>query len=267
MKLLLLSDLHLEFQPFEPPPCHWDAVVLAGDIGWPGDAAVRWAGRVFAGRPVLYVPGNHEYYDATADTMRRRMRDAARESGVQLLDRGTATIGPVRFLGCTLWTDFALRIAAVGATLPESTDRREAMARSARRVADYRCIGITPRTGSAPRTLVPADTLRWHRRERRWLAAELAQPHPGPTVVVSHHGPHRGSLAQRFAHDIVSTAFISELPETYFQTPSLWVHGHTHTSFDYRVGRCRIVCNPRGYPFAGGVPENPAFRPDCVVEV
>ena len=27
----------------------------------------------------------------------------------------------------------------------------------------------------------------------------------------------------------------------------LWVHGHTHSSFDYNIHGTRVVCNPRGY--------------------
>jgi len=27
----------------------------------------------------------------------------------------------------------------------------------------------------------------------------------------------------------------------------LWTHGHTHEDFDYEIGTCRVVCNPRGY--------------------
>jgi hypothetical protein len=27
----------------------------------------------------------------------------------------------------------------------------------------------------------------------------------------------------------------------------LWTHGHTHHEFDYMIGTCRVVCNPRGY--------------------
>ncbi len=46
----------------------------------------------------------------------------------------------------------------------------------------------------------------------------------------------------------------------------LWVHGHTHSSHDYRVGPCRVVCNPRGYQtLEMPQPENAAFRVDMVV--
>jgi hypothetical protein len=46
----------------------------------------------------------------------------------------------------------------------------------------------------------------------------------------------------------------------------LWVHGHTHDSFDYTLNGTRVVCNPRGYA-RGGVNENPFFDPNLVVEV
>lgn len=59
MRIYLLSDLHLEFEPFEPPVMDADVVVLAGDIHMKG-RCVDWAVEVFS-CPVLYIPGNHEY--------------------------------------------------------------------------------------------------------------------------------------------------------------------------------------------------------------
>ena len=43
---------------------------------------------------------------------------------------------------------------------------------------------------------------------------------------------------------------------------ALWIHGHTHTFFDYVVSGTRVVCNPRGYP---GEPTG--FVADFVVTV
>jgi len=170
-------------------------------------------------------------------------------------------IGDVRFLGCTLWTDFELRIDM--AKGPRS-DRAHAIATAQQAMADYRTIGWQDR--GTPRRLTPHDTLRLHQQHRAWLQLRLAEPFDGPTVVITHHGPHRGSLAPRFAADWVSAAYLSELPPSFFQVPSLWLHGHTHSSHDYRVGQCRIVCNPRGYQTAAMPrPENSAFRADFVV--
>ena len=72
--------------------------------------------------------------------------------------------------------------------------------------------GATRPAQRTPRKLTPHDTLRLHRQQRQWLQDKLAEPFAGPTVVVTHHGPHRQSLAPRFAADWVSTAYLSELP-------------------------------------------------------
>lgn len=55
MKVLVYSDLHLEFRAFEPPQVDADLVVLAGDISVRGQG-VTWANQTFT-CPVIYVPG------------------------------------------------------------------------------------------------------------------------------------------------------------------------------------------------------------------
>ena len=269
MKLLLLSDLHLELSPLRlPPSLDFDVAVLAGDIVCPGRRLPEWVAATPAlqcARAVVAVSGNHEFYDGALQTEASAMQQAAATLAappLHLLDASEVRIDGVRFLGCTLWTDFALRIDTADG--PQS-DRERGIVTAAWAMADYRC--VTWGQGSAaPRALTPHDTLRLHRQQRLWLQHKLAEPFDGPTVVVTHHGPHRGSLAPRFAADWVSTAYLSELPESFFEVPVLWVHGHTHSSHDYRVGRCRVVCNPRGYQTAAMcAPENAAFDPARVV--
>jgi len=46
----------------------------------------------------------------------------------------------------------------------------------------------------------------------------------------------------------------------------LWIHGHTHDSFDYVLNGTRVVCNPRGYA-RNGVNENPLFDANFLVEI
>ena len=168
-----------------------------------------------------------------------------------------------------MWTDFELRIDTAEGPV---SDVSKGMAAARRSMVDYRTISVVdaaPAAGASTiRKLTPEDTLVLHHRHRAWLQQALAEPFDGPTVVITHHGPHRGSLAPRFAADWVSTAFISELPRSFFDVPVLWIHGHTHASFDYRVGRCRVLCNPRGYPIGRMVvPENPRFDAGLVVEL
>ncbi len=288
MKLLVLSDLHLEFTPMAvPAEADFDVAVLAGDIVCPGSKALAWAQQFSAvqrARAVLLVPGNHEYYDCVMTDELAAMRRGAEHAAnppVHVLDRDAVVIGGVRFLGCTLWTDFALRIDT---TTGPVSDVNRGIAAARRTMVDYRTISVrddesapdgpdVPDVPDVPnpataRKLTPEDTLVLHRAQRAWLQQALAEPFDGPTVVITHHGPHRGSLAPRFAADWVSTAFINELPPSFFEVPVLWIHGHTHASFDYRVGGCRVLCNPRGYQLGRRVvPENPRFDASLVLEI
>jgi predicted phosphodiesterase len=259
MRLLILSDLHLEVWRENAPAIHPDlsrpdVVVLAGDIDQP-ERALAWAERKFAGLPVVYVSGNHEAYGRTWEgALRELARQGRDSSNVRLLDRGEAAIGDVRFLGATLWTDYEL----FGKETKEA-----AMAAAEPVMLDYRRIGMED---GAPRMMTPADTVRLHRADLAWLEERLARPFAGRTVVVTHMSPSMRSVAPRYAEDLVSAAFASRL-EALAERADLWVHGHTHDSFDYRIGRCRVVCNPCGYIRRDGRAENPAYDPNLIVEI
>lgn len=274
MKLLILSDLHLEVcRKFAAPKSlDFDAVILAGDIDAPGWRGIRWAARTFASTPILLVAGNHEYFGQRADLAVHAMRQAATDLGVHFLDRSTVVIGGIRFLGCTLWTDFCLAIkgrAGVLVANPQAC-RLEAEANMPDyrfvRVADSRAVPGS-RRATVGRLLDGEDTLRYHRRDSSWLHQALAEPFAGITVVVTHHAPHWRSVSAQFQQDHLSGAFASDLPEHFFAVPTLWVHGHTHDSFDYSVGQCRVVCNPRGYVVDGADGGNPNFRDRMVIDV
>jgi hypothetical protein len=114
----------------------------------------------------------------------------------------------------------------------------------------------------------PDDAIRLHAEQKAWLEEKLVEPFDGLTVVATHHAPHRGSLASRFAKDPISGAFVSGLPKKLFEVPVFWVHGHTHDSLDYRLAGCRVVCNPRGCVLGDDSrPENAALNPKLVIEV
>lgn len=85
--------------------------------------------------------------------------------------------------------------------------------------------------------------------------------------MVTHHAPHRKSLAPRFADDWSSGGFVTEMLSEFCRVPMLWVHGHTHDSFDYQVDDCRVLCNPRGYMNRHGEFENMEFNSRLVVEI
>ncbi|MGE0311776.1 MAG: metallophosphoesterase [Lautropia sp.] len=258
MRLAVFSDLHLEFEPFVPAPAarSADVVVLAGDIH-NGVAALQWARRTFPEQPIVQIAGNHEFFGAQWQALLAELRREARTLGIHFLENDALVLDGVRFLGATLWTDFAL-YARPGR--PLSMDAQTAREVLGRRMVDFSAIRWEART------LDPADSVALHLQTRRWLEASLARPHDGPTVVVTHHLPTIHSVAPAFVTAVSNAAFASDLDDL-FGPVSLWIHGHTHHSFDYRRGSTRIVANPRGYPMRDGRLENPAFDPGLVVEV
>lgn len=278
MKLLVLSDLHLGFGPFRVPDADFDVVILAGDITVPASKVPFWACRETNfgdSTPIVFVPGNHEFYGGVASSTLTSMRQASAGTNFHTLDCGQVVVGGVRFLGCTLWTDFSVRIDTPQG--PRSDAERSAK-EAALVLADFRAIRVTDASGgttwegrsrSGRRPFTPEDLMALHREHRAWLSVKLDEPFDGPTVVVTHHAPHRGSLAKQYSADWVSGAFVNELPQDFFKVPVPWIHGHTHTSFDYTVDQCRVVCTPRGYMRGSSqqVPENEQFDPALIIEL
>ena len=264
MQIQIASDLHLEFlersfpsERLVSPAPGAEVLVLAGDIG-NGIAALRH----FADWPVpvVYVAGNHEFYDAPLPAMREKIRSECAMLGIKFLDNEVAAFGDVRVLGATLWTDYCLP----GNNLTHS----QTMDMAARGINDHHLIRI------GRNSFTPADALALHNESRAWLKSELAKPWLGKTVVVTHHGAHLLSVHPRYIENPLNPAFCSDMSQL-MPGVDLWLHGHVHDSFDYQVGRCRVVANPAGYVknrgWARSVSEfdfeNPGWNAALVVEV
>lgn len=253
MKIALFSDLHLSVHPLTLPTPDADVVVLAGDLQRPAQA-MAWARQM--GKPTVFVAGNHEFYGSDLVTTMALLNTHAQGSDVRVLERSEWRHGGVRFLGCTLWSDYRLFSS------PEQ--REEGLHKAQEFVRDFSRIGVSP---DFPDRFTPAVSQMLFDQSVAWLEERFAESFDGPTVVVTHFAPARGSIAQQFAGSPLNACFVSDLEEriTRWQ-PALWLHGHVHDSFDYVVGATRIVANPRGYA-PQGVVENKAFAPDLVLHV
>lgn len=252
MKLWILSDLHLEVEALAEPlvePDGADVLVVAGDVVNSIAKGIRWLSESVS-IPVVYVAGNHEFYrNSVIEGLEEGKAEAARHPNVHFLDDDVVVIDGVRFIGATLWTDFRL----MGGQPLAMEHARGAM-------NDYRAISW--RKKPSWERFLPRHSYDMHERSRAFIATALKVPFDGPTVVVTHHCPHPGSVADRFRGDLLNAAFTSDLTDVIeIGRPDLWVHGHTHDPFDYDVEGTRIVCNPRGYGR-----ENPAFNRHLVID-
>ncbi len=255
MRIQILSDLHLEYGGDIPPLAPGaEVVVLAGDLAPAKHRAVRLVAEIWKDAAhILYVPGNHEYYGSRIAEAQRRLALDCAEWGVTLLDTAAVTIGRVRFIGATLWTDFRLYGE------PRELDAHRLVGLG---LNDF-CGSIR---GASWRNFTTWESAHRHARDLAFIEAELEQAGKDglETVVVTHHAPSPRSIHDRYVGDALNPGFASDLEAVIrrFQ-PALWIHGHVHDAVDFTIGRTRVLANPLGI----GPAEEADFTPDLVVEV
>lgn len=242
---------------WQPPALGVDVVILAGDIGL-HTQGIEWAADTFltgsASPIVLYVAGNHEYYDADIYELAEDMRQAAKQNRVVFLDNDAVDIAGVRFLGTTLWTDFRL-YGSQGWTA-----RSINVAKSS--LSDY------SRIRKPGGVIEPDDTIALHRKAAAWLSRNLAKPFPGKTAVITHFAPHRGCVAAEYDGDVLTPYFVVDMePLMSPHRIDLWAFGHTHYNVDFvtKYG-CRVVSNQLGYPLKK-CPPSSGFCPTLTIEL
>ena len=276
MRIQLFSDLHLErypdFQPHVAPDT--DVVVLAGDIGSyqagsrldTADFGLERFSPLRPGAPraqVLFVPGNHEFDGLDYDEAYARLRATCARLGIVWLDREIVTVGTVRFVGTTLWSDFD---ALAG---NHDLTKRLQLRDKAFRAANYYLSKNSTLRGGEP---VLAEGLREIALAcQAWLGQALALPFDGTTVAVTHFAPSLQSADPRYGVTPGTAGFCNSL-DGLLPLANLWLHGHLHCLNDYvvagtdegRAWSCRVVANPLGYRSKG---EQEGFRPALVIEV
>jgi len=284
MRVQLLSDVHWEANPaFVPTPAPGaDLLVLAGDVGSyqtraHGEVMTRpdWGLQAFSPlpqhgawpTPVLYVPGNHEYDGLDWDEAHAGLRAACDRLGIRWLERETAVIEGVRFVGTTLWSDYDALAAVPGQRrgrvrpIADAQAHRLQQRERAFRAANFHLTKMATRRDGR---LFDAAAMREEAlRCQAWLRAALAEPFDGPTVVITHFAPSLRSADPRYGLQPGTAGFCNALDDL-LPLADLWLHGHLHCPHDYRVGRCRVVANPLGYADKG---EQGGFAPTVLIDV
>lgn len=235
MKVSVFSDLHIEFENWKADSLNSDLIILAGDIHTKHHG-VLWAKESFEA-PVLYVPGNHEFYGGNIQSITRKMHAAAQGSNIRVLDNDSFLFNDVLFIGATLWTDFKL--------FENKQSYSKEVARTS--INDFNRIRVED--SGRYRKLTPEDTITFFNRSVQFIESQLKRIDVTRKVVISHHAPSVRSENPKYINSVLSPAFISDLEQLILDyQPELWIHGHTHHSVDYKIGKTRVVSNQKGYP-------------------
>lgn len=263
----LVSDLHLEFGSLDLPVMDNEdqqILVLAGDVGLAAKSFTyapyleEWAERF---REIIYICGNHEHYGTSLLRSLDKIKTEVQRLGlenVNVLEQEVVHFDDVSFVCATLWASF-------------NQGDPLCMYDSQLWMNDHKKIRIGPSVIDAyKRSAMPQDLYLIHVKTRNWIFPAIKQEREvGQKVcVVTHHMPSFQSVHESFRsgqHTSLNGAYASELDYNIVETdPTLWIHGHTHFSFDYMIENTRVINNPRGY-----YPDdlNSEFNPTLVVEL
>jgi Icc-related predicted phosphoesterase len=254
LKVQIMSDLHIGYPGASGFPAlapGADLVMIAGDTCEGLRLAVGLMRDAYPATEIVAVAGNHEFYRTEYSEELEAARECARELGVHLLENGTVTFGRLRVIGATLWTDYSL----FGESL-----RLPAMRTASETMRDHRRIKWDRNPWKRFR---PQEAHMLHVRSRAYIEAELAKPHDGPTLVLTHHAAVVEALEPQLRGRMISAGYASDLGSMIDRyQPEYWISGHTHFPMDHRRGRTRLISNPCGYG-----DELSSFDPAFTIEV
>ncbi|MCS3870629.1 Icc-related predicted phosphoesterase [Chryseobacterium ginsenosidimutans] len=232
MKIQIISDLHQEFGLTDLSFDNADLVILAGDVNL-RTKGIEWIKTKISDKPVIYVLGNHEYYKGSYPKTLNKIKEAAQNSNVFVLEDSFVDIDGIRFHGATLWTDFSI-----------FGDPRYYGMTCQSLMNDYKYIRRDP-SYSKMRTI---DTFKIHQFSKAWLQKSLENSQGLKNIVVTHHAPSIQSVPEKYKNDPVTSAYASNLEDFILEyQPLYWIHGHIHTPSRYKIGETEVICNPHGY--------------------
>ena len=250
MRIQYVSDLHLEFGGSEVidqiGECESDCLVLAGDVSVHKNIAqaIRCIYEV-SKKPVIFVPGNHEYYDTSRKFQDEHFRNAWKtDPDVHYLNEGCLRLDGVVFIGATGWWDESYGPVKTKQVLNGMSDF------------------------SAIADIEAADWgVSWGKQAHRFFQQELERCSSlnSKIVCISHNAPTRMSVLPHYDEHYLNACYANDwLHFLQDYKPDLWIHGHMHDTLDYCVSNTPVICNPRGY---FGIALNKDFDPCKSIQI
>ena len=238
----------MEFADYQIPPLETDkddVLILAGDIGLVDTPSTfkrvkEWVeSKRF--KEVIHICGNHEYYGSSILRARTKLREEIFKDlpGAHVgVENQVIRVDDTSYICATLWTNYNGGNPVIMQIVRGALN-------------DYRYI----RTGNYGdpylRRINPHDLFNEHMISKDFIFKSIEEEKNidgQKIVVVTHHGPTTLSVHDQYKGDPVNWGYVSDLwTKVADAEPDIWVHGHTHHSFDYMVEKTRVITNPRGY--------------------
>jgi len=234
MKIQIISDLHIEFGEFDIPIVDRDVLVIAGDFN-SARQGLDIIKKQCQHSPVILVLGNHDFYNDSINEV-CDFWEKQNINNFHFLNNDNVVIDDVNFIGSTLFPDFL-------------NGNPTSMIACQQNIADFNQIY---RNSQHDTHIKPGDYMALSIRDKEYVKKTLNESTLEKNVVVTHFLPSDKSIdsiyKERTNSMLLNGAFLADIePFIQYCQPDLMIHGHTHCSLDYYIGKTRIVCNPRGY--------------------
>jgi len=251
MKIQIISDLHLEFENRSIAKTESNVIVLAGDIHNTYKRNLNFAGKLVKehNKPVISVFGNHEFYTSGNVDLdyNKGIELISGTKDLYLLECSSCIIDNIKFIGCTLWTDFSFNTGGNVALQEDNAYLAQA------KMTDFRYIRHTNHYSR----FNAMKCIKLFNKSKLYLKNELSKEHSGKTVIITHFTPHINCMPPKINK---LSAIIKRKPEYYYVSEvsdiirdfkfDLWISGHSHYSSKFELfnGEKRFVSNQIGYP-------------------
>lgn len=234
-KFQIASDIHIEsneqrvIDTLKPVA---EYLILAGDIGQPVDSNYHTFFQYVTSnwKKVIYVPGNHEYYDTTGIMTINRtnlmIEDMAEKyDNLYYLNNGQVQIDDITIIGSVLWSS------------PEYKDK----------LTDFR-MNIFDDEGC-----ITLDRFKNLNRECiEYLEKTLNNiDDERKVIVITHFLPLMKTEIpnSKFENDPEIDSYLGNKLYHLINKANIWVSGHTHEKFDFNYKGTRWMCNAYGQLF------------------
>lgn len=245
-KFYLASDIHIEFRNRQDAvdsiidqmthgiqKDDHNTLLLAGDVGIVFDTSSSEISKMLTYflkkikelfDVVIYVPGNHEYYNAirynkSVAQISNELHHLCDELGVVFLDCNTY-IHPNGYIlvGVTLWT-----------CISEETSMN---------MNDVNNIYTNV-----------MEIRKLHALHKKYLRETLDTNKRNKIVVVTHHVPSFSAIHPRYdMYQHLADGYACDCEDMMSPKIRIWCFGHSHEGVDVVVNGCHLKSNPMGYP-------------------
>lgn len=257
MKIRVVSDLHIDINNcvknnyfgFETELNNTDVILIAGDISGSYKFDEIFLERIkssLKNTKIFFVNGNHtgydhlsqELYEDTLNHSRYILRQKYNSSPVCFLENNYQIIDDYIICGCTLYTDFNL----YGKQKSHSIDAELG-------INDFRYVLYYDNEEEVIRPVCANDYIRWFNFSKKYIK-NICQKYPDKKIIVlTHFQPSPRSISYKYIGNKLNPFYCTNLENFILKNNNikLWVAGHVHDCFDYKIGDARIVCEPYGY--------------------